>query len=278
MAALAASVLGAGCDEHDRGVSTEADRGSDRPAVALKQRTGQIILPLDRFSASHRERGVIEYAGELLIADCMGRAGHGYRVIDRRTERPEPSRRYGPWHRGSILRHGYRAVDTPLAQRFQANKMAPRPIGEQRALASCSRRARRISLPDPLPGDLAAFSTHSSALESQRAKRAIQAWHSCLKDSGIIPPGSADPWTPRSALHGSERQIVTALADLRCKSRVRLVTRLAHAEAAIQSRWIAANHETLREQQDRIAAAVSAAELVIARLEPQSSSAVPPHR
>lgn len=257
-----------GCDEEDQATSGRSEANASRFEVVLRKETGQIILPLDRFSASHRERGLIEYAGELLIRDCMNRAGRHYRVIDRRSARPEPSRRYGLWHRGSVRRHGYRAVDTPLSERFQANKMAPRPRGEAETLSSCFRRASRLSLPDPLPGDLAAFSLYGSMLKSDLAERVLEAWRSCLKEAGVVLPAGGDPWTPRSVLRDHGRHVATALVDLRCKRRVHLVTRLAGAEARLQRRWIAANQQTLDEQRDRITAMVAAAKRVIARLEP----------
>jgi hypothetical protein len=140
---------------------------------------------------------------------------------------------------------------------------------QMRTLSQCGRTARMLSIPEPLPGDLAGFRVYGQAMESPEAKAIIDPWRHCLAAKGVVPPRTPHSiWVPaqvESELDQAHHALAVdvAIKDVRCKTRIRLVPRLARIEARDEQRWIEQHRGELTAQRRMIERVLARAEKVI---------------
>ena len=229
----------------DESAGTAPLRYIGKPTISAAK--GRILLPLDRFGLNWQERRLIDYAVQLEISRCMDADGHRYPLIDRRREKEQPSRLFGVWTVDDAKAFGYAGAPPPAGQ-VQMKRLASRtwsPAAD-RILAACFRRARPLLLPEPLPGDVAAFRLYETAIRTPEARVAIDQWRRCLSRAGVPAPRPARPWVP-AGLHGAAGENV-AVIDVRCKQRNHLVPRLAEVAARVHRRWIETHQRVLARQ------------------------------
>jgi hypothetical protein len=247
-------------------------------AAVVDRERKRIVLPMDRYSVSYRERRVIELAADLLLRDCMRRNGFDYVVIDRTDEPRPPERRYGVWLADDAAKLGYALPRPPAPTRRveRANRL-PLRREEQAAIDHCtgSPALRSIMLKEPLPGDLAAFRLYGRVLASDNAVAVLNEWRDCLRTAGIATTDDAGELFVPAAVRSPERRtpknLAIAVHDARCKADVHLVERLAALEAQAQAHLIARHAAGLEAQRRNVVAVVRKARDVIAGLAPARS-------
>lgn len=247
--------------------SANAERGQDIDLARLVDPdSGQINLPLEAYSLSYRELRTIEYARDLLLAQCLRARGFSWVHFDRRSEPERVDTRYGPWTRQHAARYGYGGPPpTPAEQALEAENQRVLAPEEIAARSTCSDRVNEVTLVEPLPGDIAAFDVYQPVLESPEGRALIEEWRRCMSEHGIRTSEKYDEvWSPPGIPPElNEEQIRIALVDVDCKTRTDLVRRMAALEARAQLAIIREHESDLAAQRDVIDDVVAAAERVI---------------
>ena len=258
-------VVGSGCGDSPARPAVDAARFSRHATV--RESSGQIVLPLNRYSLHLAERRTVDYAYALAIDSCLSPSDFHYPVFDRRDEPVAPSRLYGLWDERSARRFGYAPPPESAPERQLDRWMQhDRSPTEEHALGECARSAASLQVPEPLPGDVAAFRLSDDARRAPAAREAIDDWHACLASQGLYPPAHNAPWLePRAPRRVATKRV--ALIDVHCKQRVRLVYRLARAAAQVQGSWIERHQGLLARQRAVVERVVDRASAVIERQE-----------
>jgi hypothetical protein len=203
----------------------------------------------------------------------MARRGFWFPALDRRQEAEASSRLYGVWLPTEARRHAYATPPPSAAARrlLRYNqRFSELPPAERRAFTRCANRARALGVGEPLPSDEVALQIYESALRSRSAQAALEQWLECLRRAGIEPPRASDSrWLPAAAGRGRldrPAAVAIAIADVECKDRTDLVSRLAEIEARGQSEWMQGHLRSLVAQRQRLMEALHRAERMIARL------------
>jgi len=263
VAAAALAVAAATACSSGGGADAKAAPPEGRATV--DETTGVIVLPLDRYSLTVKERATVEYGRLLLIRQCMRAKGLDYLVIDRRGEKPQSSRRYGIWVMHEATRYGY--VPPPASateKKILGDNRAKPPAWHDAAIACGQEIGNRAALPDPMPGDVASFKGYPDFMASPEAQAVIEEWRACLREAGVTPPPPDEIYPPDGPNNDLQTQIKVAVVDVQCKQRTRLVHRLAALEADVQGRLISENEAKLNEQRSMLEHVIREAEEAIA--------------
>jgi hypothetical protein len=228
--------------------------------------TGGIALPLDWFSVSALESRTIDYAVNLLLADCMEEAGYHLEAVDTTKSPVEASRRYGIWHEAEANRYGYDPVP-PTAEQRRLQEMNSRPLSTaaeaRHGTCMASPAIQELNLPMPFFKE-PEFAMYRATIESDQGQRLVQGWRQCLKTEGIATSdGYDDMWTPVHATGPDKTLRRIATADVRCKSQLNLVAGLADLESVAQATYIQRELTALLQYRQQVDAALSVASRIV---------------
>ncbi|MEO3874359.1 hypothetical protein ABGB18_36670 [Nonomuraea sp. B12E4] len=248
-----------------------------------------LVLPLDSYQASPADQALVEQAHAELFRRCM--AGMGFAVPSRSSVGPvafDPHReRYLLADEQAARTRGYHP---PAALRTAAGRGVSDAQTTSPGYAAAANGTGRAGggrdaavPPGGCAGDAYAKLTPSSVTEAMervaalrdwswdrsqhdsRVVAAFTAWSSCMAALGYDYP------TPRAANNDvafktgepTPREIATAVADVRCKRRTKVVETWAAVEAAYQNQAIAEHRADLQKTKNVVAAQVAAARMVV---------------
>jgi hypothetical protein len=261
--AAVAALLVAGCaaarGDHTLPQAPQARPGGQAPTI---------VLPLDPYMDSPRQRRLLATAHTILARECLRRFGlelpastpawampaegndDRYGLVDPQQARehgyhlPEPA--WGPSPATPEQSGPQWAVLTGEGARAHAGRPVPPGgcVGEaQRALAG------RVAAPtDPGLAQRLSVDSYGRSRHDPRVRAVFGAWSRCMRRAGF---GYADPMqanddpafhTPRP----SPREVAVATTDVRCKQAVGLVEVWAAVEAAYQLRALDRHAAQLR--------------------------------
>ena len=232
-----------------------------------------LSLPLDAYIETEQQVAAVSRAEDLLVQSCMRRFGFRWTLVE---PVPPPfggnNRRYGVIDEAEAAQYGYHLPDSERERRRRAEE-ARRARGDLTAAAfavwsgkgqraydgqeipqgGCIGEARR-QLNDQvdnrvleLPFQLADEAKERSEADS-RVRRAFEQWSACMRRAGFR---YQDPWEAnddpawQEHAQATEREIATAVADVRCKQETNLVGIWMAVEAAYQQRLIERHAEAL---------------------------------
>ena len=269
MTAIATGSLAMGCSRApESSDSSPTATGGAKISWAVENRTGQIILPLDSYLPTYRQSHEIDYAWQLLDRDCLARIGVTFPLVDRRSENPPVSRRYGVWAPSEVYRYAYSVPpDPPGARRQEELNRRAVPRREQEQLARCRRERpeyRQLSLSN-LESQLVGRDVYHATIRGERGVALLQEWRTCLRRQGVDPlPGDEHVFQPLGDVATvTPRSISAAEVDVACKSEVALVERMAALEAEAQTAVIADKRAALDQQRAAVTRAVEVARQVV---------------
>jgi hypothetical protein len=228
--------------------------------VRTNLRPTDLVLPLDAFKISARDRATIETAQDNLVKKCMGERGFEWKTLPRPVEKNAPNgTRYFVFDPAAARTRGYHPApstdgDAQLALQ-QSRHLSPaedaaffgaKP-GEgcladaQRTLTVDSSDVRFV---DSLDAEAYALSKKDS-----RTDAAFAAWSRCMKASGFdykVPAdANNDPRWGSDVVSDTEKQV--AQADVRCKLSENVVGTWFAVETAYQQRAVDAHAQQLAE-------------------------------
>ncbi|GAB3083037.1 hypothetical protein [Micromonospora schwarzwaldensis] len=229
---------------------------------------GRIVLPLDRFDVSTVEQRTIDYAINVLLSRCMAQAGHTFAAIDNRASAQRSNLRYGLWVEAEAARYGYAGPPSgPEQQQLAEQNARPFSEAERRRYVACAKSApmRDLRLP-ALQSQHFAMQTYRETISSADGRTLIGSWRQCLAGHGVTTHDAPDRiWAPDGALPTeTEESRRIAMLDVRCKTELGLVSKLATAEARAQESIVRQHHSELRLQRRQIEDALATAEQIIA--------------
>lgn len=236
--------------------------GSLEPDWSINEKSGAISLPLDAYGLSYGEGRQLDYVRELALGECLRAAGYQFDPIDRRSEPPPRSRRYGVWSVESAAARGY--LPPPKTRGELQQEAASRELASWRgerliALQGCSATADAFNVVQPLSSDTAARALHHEVLSSDMGKSVVAEWRRCLTKAGVEMDEESMWISVRFSIHLTRDHVADAVKDARCKIRTRLVERLAGLEAKLQRNFIADHSPALRDQRSKVEAALERA-------------------
>ncbi|WP_420711037.1 hypothetical protein [Streptomyces sp. NRRL F-2580] len=230
-------------------------------------------LPMEGYLPSDDERSQVAKAKNLLIGDCMKKAGYG-------QWRPAPELpKMGPktltdWrygiHDGELAkRRGYKpdeaeqaAYDAAVNVGAVDGTSAEGPDGK--ALQVCIGEART-----KLGGNPATYGEEAQKLGNEAFARskedlkvvaAFQAWSSCMKEQGYDykQPLDASDDQRFGGRDVTAEEIATATADISCRNRTHVAKIWWEAESKLQTAALEKNAETLEKARKDLDASVKA--------------------
>ncbi|MFJ8631062.1 hypothetical protein [Streptomyces sp. NPDC093568] len=261
-AALSALLVTTGC---------VADRpaGSGPTAPKPTAEVLSLVLPFDAYELSHEESFTVAKARDLLIRSCMRRRGHDWKTLDypAHVDDLKNRRRYGVIESEVARIFGYHATPEILSAAndvTERRKERDEQLGPDAVKAAynekngCGYQANDFLQRDGANADYDDFNKLSSGLLDRAKKQpevvaALRGWESCMRKKGYTyrtpDEAIADPrwWTEKSAAETADQasrkeEIATAVADVRCKQRTRLVKVLYATESRLQRQAVAHRH------------------------------------
>lgn len=221
-----------------------------------------ITLPMDGYLLRHRTdvSDQLDRAADAAIEICMATQGLDFDFPPRpqRTNSEPNLYRYGLISSENAATFGYQPPPEPPELRaLQAFQAEDRTAAVSSALTACFRQvADELGYTDPV-GDAGfqlaqelAFGTARAAMEDDAVQSAIAEWRLCM-ESRRAPTIAADPYlllTAHVAEEGEEvsaGEIETAVTDVDCKIKTRLIETWALADARLQASAIASNRTEL---------------------------------
>lgn len=252
------------------------DVAGSMPAVANVQvdsATESIKYPINQYKPSKLDSDTVAYANDLLINACMEKSGdrNPGAKIDRRKFTSDPDRTFGIWSLERAAKWGYglppeddqRKKLTELNGK-SADSVFEACVGTRLKPGTVKQIAEPID-PDPSvsPSEKGMEQSLSEAAGDSRYKKAVSAWKTCMANAGL-PPLVGDELTPKGVSSMSkEEQISTAVKDVTCKDKVRLVQRLASIVAGYQVLYIKSHEAALVQERQRTKKLLTVANKVI---------------
>jgi hypothetical protein len=265
--------------------------------VPLVRDYHDLALPLDGYALSTVEYSAVRRAAWRLVNECVTSFGGRYTVPEALMLRDVPqfdhphARRYGVADEASAAARGY---NLPPAQRppsegrpfewkpseaelllvrgrpADADVPAPRAAdGRELPEGGCQGEADRVLAagaavpPDQALGEKLAVEQNGRALADSRVAAAMKLWSDCMAAGGYrydtIWQPNEEPW-PEPA---NDREIATAVADVRCKRETNLLGTMEAVEAAYQRRAIEQHGEQLAAVQTHARALASSSARVV---------------
>lgn len=250
-------------------------RGVGRPRLDVpvahesrSPRSQTLVLPLQQYQLTKQQSRAVNFAYNLLVADCMQRHEFRWPVVDLRHASVTQDRRYGLSDAEEARQYGYDQVPPSDAERA-ALALNGRALAadEESALQACQRsaplaRLQRFAIPD----DPAERIIYYTALHSAEARHVIEEWRDCLKSQGYDTSASDDRlWVPFGVGRSAVFDRRAAVADVACKDRLTVIPRLYSIESRFQRQYIAAHHEQLQARRERVLALMALVDAVIDR-------------
>ncbi|WP_448062438.1 hypothetical protein [Cellulomonas hominis] len=285
---LCTTAILAGCTDVDT-----SDAGQTSQPVApsglvlgpvLDETTGAVILPYDRFVASHEEIDQLAAAGTVLLSICARAAGVGFLAPDVSfyDTTYDSEEYFGPWTVGQAERFGFvmPMTDADLI----ANGIVPDTIGyfdrpphpntalteqDWEVVDACEEPEGADQFDEPQMR-VGPWEEQIRAIDETLARQpdvvtALDELAACYAEVGL-EPDPEQPWRVEGADGGviSEEQVRLALQVVDCKTRVDFTARVARVHADLQAPIIVEYADELVAKRERIDAAVAAARVLIA--------------
>ncbi|MFF2022378.1 hypothetical protein ACFVW2_11325 [Streptomyces sp. NPDC058171] len=246
-----------GCSDPGSGGTADGAR----PPAATRQATA-LVFPIDSYQLSESDRNTVSEAVDILIRDCMKQSGHDWRVV--RAPQQEVNwmnrLRYGVIEIEVAKTYGYRTSAELLfsdeSRQFRADikeRRSELTKSEWETSWKCRQEAdahidRGVNVQQTNYQKFRKQS-YEGAQRDPDVVRAVAEWRSCMKDAGFpyaSPDAAAeDPrWRQEEgepSTYRAPEEIATAVADVTCKNKVRLVDRRFAAEKAHGQRIIDGN-------------------------------------
>lgn len=257
-----------GCARPDAGPGHTPSAVPAGPAASVQARA--LLLPYDRYEMTPADLLTIQSAEDVLMVPCMRARGWSWKPLPRSADADPPNRsRYGVIEPQVAQRYGYHQPPPPagVARRTAAENARNAGLGQAEADAAfgratgraasvggCWKKAhdqlrRQVPASDhTLLNDLTLRSFDAS-LKSADVRRKLTAWNSCMKRSGFAYAtpldAAADPaWGKTKRPTG--REVLIAVADVRCKRSAGLVDEWKRAETAWQRDFVARHSAAFR--------------------------------
>ncbi|MBV7698448.1 hypothetical protein [Streptomyces sp. TRM70350] len=260
LVALALLITGCSANAATRG---EGDKAYDAPKPTAE--VVGLVLPFDAYELSHGESFTIAKAQDLLIRACMHKRGHEWQVLNypEHVDDLKNRRRYGVIEIQVARKFGYHATSDILSGATDITdqrRKRDEHLGTDGVRAAydektgCGYKANAYLLRDGAKVDYSRFNRLSSELLAKAKReptaiRTLKRWEACMRNKGFdyrTPDESiADPrWWSEESGHemsdgASRQEIATAVADVQCKQRTRLVKVLYTEESRLQRRAVA---------------------------------------
>jgi hypothetical protein len=238
--------------------------------AAVDQTRGTVTLPLDQFMPTAAERNTFTYAVDIKAAECAKSKGVDFRPIDLRTSTPDAG--FGVWQLDRAEKYGYDRLPAPGQAATTARNGAMSET-ESNVIYACQVKPelKSVKFPSAALGKLRFMRTLSSVrpIDTKQGQSVLKEWQDCLKASGITPPGMPEQfqeydWTPPEVKGmNTEARLRTAVTDVKCKEKVRLVQRLADIQAGMQQKVISEHASELVAYRDLWRARLATAQKVI---------------
>ncbi len=274
--------------DHTPAAVSKSDRGASKSAVRV------ISLPIDKYSLQGSSLEAVEGAARKITTECMKRLGYTYRPGDTVRDAHEENRRYGIQDASLAAQYGYRpysvvhppTVDpnaptysqaelTALTGKDKNGKKITAGIeaanGEKVPRGGCAGEADRIvRAPYDYPAGVEAARIinaegFKNSTTDPKVRKIFREWSSCMRgkgyryDSPLTVMGSAEFYEGEM----SNRQMMTALADITCKEKVDLVSRWNAVESATEKVMISERSGILKTFLKRQNAKVAAARRIL---------------
>jgi hypothetical protein len=234
--------------------------------------TGAITFPLTGYMLSGPDRRTIQYASDVLVTECMAKVGQSFQTPDRRGLGDEGNfdRSFGIFSPSLAAKWGYELPDpSPLMKEMLANNSAQLQPTTLAALDICRKEDPQGFLQDIAElqnTDIAsrgiAESYEQTAHSKEWANAAVK-WERCIEkvglraDKDMLIPAGLESMT-------DQEKISTAIADVKCKTKLDTAQELGNLESRIQMHYIKTHEAALVAQKDRIRTLVTAANTAIA--------------
>jgi hypothetical protein len=282
----------AACGSGSDASGSEPDIGE----IPVIRDTSELVLPLDAYELDSLEYTAVRRAAWRLIRECVRSFGGEYTVAEAVVLRGVPrfdhphERRYGLYDEGSASARGYnlppekqppddrtRAWNPSEAELLlvrgaskEAQPVRPKD-GDGRELPEhgCQGEADRVladgttppkdqNLPNELSVD-----ANKRALGDSRVRDAMRRWSECMGARGYRYETVWQPNDERWPEPANDKEIATAVADVRCKHETNLLGTMVTVEAAYHQQVIEQRAEELTAVQTHARAlATSAARIV----------------
>jgi hypothetical protein len=277
-----------------------SDSSGSEPAIGpvpVINDTAALSLPLDSYGLDAHEYTTVRRAAWRLIRDCVSSYGGTYTAPEALTLGDVPQfehpheRRYGLFDETSAAARGYNVPpeQRPLTEGktmvwdpSDAEKLLVRgadrrsgaapprdAAGRELPEGGCQGEADRVlgagtAVPaDQNLGNELAYEANHRALGDSRVRAEMKRWSECMARQGYhyetVWDPNQEPW-PEPA---NDKEIATAVADVRCKREVNLLGTMMAVEAAYHQRVIDQRAEELAVLQTHIRAEATAAARIV---------------
>lgn len=265
LTAVCSSLLLVACDTNPRPdagplppPSSETDINGISIEAELNSDTGEVLLPLDRFTVDPVEEEVLTMAGTAAVAQCALESGTEIRFPPSYPEDLTAvyfsEHYFGPWTKGQAERWGFVRPSTPgdlVANGIGSGDslvpyyLAPTetPTDEAwLAVDQCQGTETGAAFRSARQQDGGWFQEYVDLeLEWKRSEPAIALLNElslCYESNGMTPENREDqPWNPVGSLSDriNEEQIQLALSVVDCKDSIDFTERMAAIESAEQA-------------------------------------------
>lgn len=268
------------------GATDDSDTGEPVAAITTVGDMASFALPLDAYQINSSTQDLTVKAFSAVYRKCMAQFGF---VNPPRTTSGTPAlrheRRYGITSAATSKVHGYR--DGRSSDRSRSDRRVPRDaeVAISRGTGVATYQGRKVppggcmgeterALAENLPdvrderlADKLASEAYDRSKQDSRVRQVFSAWSDCMKQSGY---NYADPMEAMDdpafiAPRPGASEIKTAMADIECKNRTRLVDVWASVETAYQRRLLDRNAEALNDVKDYLLAKEQAAAKLLGR-------------
>ena len=236
----------------------------------IDESTGQLTLPLDKFSANFAQLQTLDYATQVLDRQCLARVGVDLPLVDLRSEKPGVSRLYGMWLERQINSYGYKLEpeSRTVAERLRVGSSVARSPRQVEALQACREQNPAYKELAEIGGNISipVANAYDRVLKSPQGQAVIMAWRSCLTSNGVaVDPEPRNLWLPTGLPVRDDAEAKRiGLTDVACKRKVKLVETLLSLEADAQERIVNANRPALEAKAANLKRILKRADAIIA--------------
>lgn len=283
--AVLATITGCGTD------STSATDFNDDIAVKVPGEVdpGTLKLPLDKYRVSKEGRTVLDQAVATSINTCMRTFGFDFNSQWKSTGFYflANSRRYYSYDLSTARENGYHPAKELLAQQAGLGKNIP--TAAQRAVlfgqgqsaqsgktipsGGCQGQALKLTLkgahskPDTALVDELSAQSFERSQQHKQVVAAFTRWSACMKEAGFRyrTPREANNDQTFNTDTPSQLEISTAVTDVKCKKREKVIETWSAVESAYQEQAIEKNITALSEIKDTLDIQVKNASAVVGR-------------
>jgi hypothetical protein len=240
---------------------TEADRHADVDPVA-----GTITFPLARYDLTAEEWSTVWLARSWEMKRCAeSEVGRPIAWETAVPGEPHSDRTFGVWDLEEAQEYGYAVPPEGGRSGGAADADVPMSVWE-----ACGQSPTVQAMSPEIEGsyELAAAlgRADEAAKASEAARAAVADWTACLARHGLEPAGADSGYAVAGASTSrwDQDSVVMAVADVRCKTEVDFVPRMADAHAAAEAPVLLVFREELEARLAHQRQAVAAAEAYLA--------------